>query len=103
MNKHTQGPWTVTRDGEISIREETGRRRLIAHVFALYGDVADGFRQRIDGSDDANARLIAAAPDLLAAARALLDDIDDDGPVLQFHFTLIDAIKRAVRRAEEGK
>lgn len=67
--RHTPGPWTASIDGP-------RRRPRMALVHTGAG------KQSIDctGSgpsfdvDAANARLIAAAPDLLAALKALLDD-----------------------------
>ena len=57
--QHTPGPWDVY-GGEIG----TAPDATLAVVCALSGN--DG-----DNEEDANARLIAAAPDLLAALEAL--------------------------------
>jgi hypothetical protein len=69
-SEHTSGPWEKI-DGLInympwSIRGPGARGGFlsIAHI-----DEVDGFH----GSSEANARLIAAAPDLLEALRRLLD------------------------------
>jgi hypothetical protein len=56
--KHTPGPWWLA--GKSQVRYGAGNRA---------GWVATVARQ----NRDANARLIAAAPDLLAALRAVLD------------------------------
>ena len=62
--KHTPGPWTVTADGAgwyIECAPERGHS--VAYIMAEIGE------EDPDTSDDekeANARLIAAAPDLLA-------------------------------------
>lgn len=56
--KHTPGPWTATERGEF-VNAPNGRD--ICHIYG----------QRTLGEDKANARLIAAAPDLLAALQAL--------------------------------
>ena len=64
MGKHTPGPWKVTEDARVfseSAREwnRTFNANTPAFIAACSGNAA-------------NARLIAAAPDLLAAAEALL-------------------------------
>ena len=68
--KHTPGPWTVTADGagwHIECAPERGHS--VAYIMAEIGE------EDPDTSDDekeANARLIAAAPELLAALIDLL-------------------------------
>ena len=64
-NKHTPGPWAATKNGNITSAD---RKVLIA---TLSG---------INDEDESNARLIAAAPDLLEALQACLlrDDIASD-------------------------
>ena len=64
--QHTPGPWTVVRN------DNTKRARTF-----ITGEttVACLVRQGLP-SDEANARLIAAAPDLLAALEALLATAD---------------------------
>ena len=61
MSKHTPGPWHVDEHNDVSSKE----RHVATPSF--YGD----------DSDDANANLIAAAPDLLAALLAF--DVSEDG------------------------
>ena len=60
MNKHTLGPWSV----EGSALVVSSENRLIA--------------QALDTNIRANARLIAAAPQLLAALESLVLDADCD-------------------------
>lgn len=59
------GPWeTPGTDGPdrvVSFRDRTGKRRTLAHVHG-----------RTNAERDANARLIAVAPDMLAALEAWL-------------------------------
>lgn len=67
MNKHTPGPWTANKTGYGSIWiggneiDDTGFQTEIGSICTEYGDMSK-----------ANARLIAAAPDLLAALRRLM-------------------------------
>ena len=64
MNKHTPGPWTIA-DGE------SRRVYLINH-----GRDAVGETVYTETRNPADARLIAAAPDLLAALKGILREHD---------------------------
>ena len=59
MTKHTQGPWTIGKQDHDVIMIDTANGTAICDV---YGDSVD---------QPANARLIAAAPDLLEALETL--------------------------------
>ena len=70
MSEHTPGPWTQKLIGESASRD--------GHVWVYSGDDEGGrMVARISGYDDeqiiANARLIAAAPELLEALKGLRD------------------------------
>ena len=64
---HTPGPWHYKKDGfRISIGNQSTRHDYLAHNYTV---------STIDGNSlqsEANARLIAAAPDLLEAAKEAL-------------------------------
>ena len=60
--QHTPGPWNVT---GLYVRERDGG--LVASIIDLWHD-----QKTPKAEMDANARLIAAAPDLLAALKELL-------------------------------
>lgn len=68
MSKHTSGPWKPVCD----------RRRVTPWVIESYAaHIADvqrcvSYGKEIDGEAEANARLIAAAPDLAEAVEALM-------------------------------
>lgn len=69
MSKHTPGPWNIRRaqfpvDGEYDYAIYSDVDRVLAEVFGRAG-------QNIFPPAEANARLIAAAPDLLAAAKLI--------------------------------
>jgi|SRR5689334_19242645 len=67
--KHTPGPWRVVereRDDNAAYSIESESGIIVANVISGLGLETEA----------ANARLIAAAPDLLAALHALLDRID---------------------------
>ena len=90
--QHTPGPWAVNPVGAVvdSFRA-TGE---IVPVCALLWptDV------RSEDETEANARLIAAAPDLLAALKALVDVIDLHYP--RDHFTVLTSARAAIAKAE---
>lgn len=60
---HTQGPWSYIGNGDVVAKSDKycGGEKDIASVFLTVND-----------EDEANARLIAAAPDLLAALNTWL-------------------------------
>lgn len=63
MNQHTPGPWHVIAD-EQSINVASGPQGVLEYVSTA------GARGRTLAEAQANARLIAAAPDLLKGAQA---------------------------------
>lgn len=75
---HTPGPWKsvhipagyATGDGQIEIQGGEDRLTLVAHI-PTERDAPRGMRQR-----KANARLIAAAPQLLEALKACVRKLD---------------------------
>ena len=72
---HTKGPWHIGQgNGEGSIFCESGRTRLESGETTLY-PVCDIVRGWDEAEDEANAHLIAAAPDLLAAARLANEEL----------------------------
>jgi len=63
MSKHTPGPWFATQNGSAFNLNSPDRA---SHFAILLGMLSNS-----DGELDANARLIAAAPELLEALKAL--------------------------------
>lgn len=82
---HTPGPWTV-------------RLSELFDGHYIVSEVED--RSPDEDEDYANARLIAAAPDLLAAAKFAADALDDHvgDAVRRSVYTLLDAIAKAEGR-----
>jgi hypothetical protein len=71
MNKHTPGPWNCNR------ASAAGREIIVSEVSPV--DVAVlSHRDKSQSEINANARLIAAAPDLLEALSRLIEI--EDGP-----------------------
>lgn len=65
MNKHTPGPWFIRGPwGETGFHVASGKKGMCFHVAGCEGRPGD--------ENNANARLIAAAPDLLAACKYTL-------------------------------
>lgn len=80
--KHTPGPWAVEDPigGELSIVEAskpTHEWKFIAAIYLRQGNDPDEFPHAVS---KANARLIAAAPDLLAALHKIVSDGDYTAP-----------------------
>lgn len=73
MSTHTPGPWQTGAavrsrrlDPDTSIEVQDARGQMVAVLYANNRDSFDG------AEDNANARLIAAAPELLIALRVLI-------------------------------
>jgi len=96
MNKHTQGPWTVSNETDISGIENDPENGCVGPV-----DVAHVYLRTVQGRTEANARLIAAAPDLLAALQGLLRGIFD-GPDDADAATLVAKARAAIAKATGG-
>ena len=79
-DRHTQGPWHVGMESDWSI--DTDGENSFVHIGPNYGDpvaiavVGSAWDQ--DDELEANARLIAAAPDLLEALRLALPYVRND-------------------------
>lgn len=67
---HTAGPWTVFEPGARYPGIEAERTKQSIVIFGIFANDDCGVRGRTPEETLANARLIAAAPDLLAALRA---------------------------------
>jgi hypothetical protein len=93
---HTPGPWVVD-DGRKLKRKKLRSELLmvVAEKGGMPGIIVN--QGVVTATDEANARLIAAAPELLEAALVALDAItrgtpDDTGPVID---KLTAALKKA--------
>lgn len=90
--KHTPGPWTVDTNGggrfSNSIAAKVVASGLIADVSDWWYDV---------GQAEANAHLIAAAPDLLEALVELLPLADDE--VSHTYDNVLDIARAAIAKA----
>ena len=68
MSKHTPGPWTISDRDSVGDNIFGPNNERIANTYGLFEE-----------KWAANARLIAAAPDLLAACKAAMDFMDEKG------------------------
>ena len=100
--KHTPGPWYALRgQRNISIRYKTGDRLLpMVNVASVRGKFPTDCPY---GSSEANARLIAAAPELLEAAKLVLAwyESEDDHSKADFYerMEMCRASEMAIRAA----
>jgi hypothetical protein len=81
MTKHTPGPWINKHwnsNGHIEITADAwqsdGPLERMVRLYARYSE-ADGFTSESISEAHANAQLIAAAPDLLAACQAVMQSV----------------------------
>jgi len=91
MMKYTPGPWKAD----------------ICEVLGLHHAICECDGSGYHEEDKANARLIAAAPDMLEAAKLALTELDRIGSDIGFEperyqerIHALDALSRAVRKAE---
>ncbi|MGP5757726.1 hypothetical protein [Pseudomonas aeruginosa] len=97
MSKHTPGPWHVGGPNKCTIYDKHGQR--LANSFE--GVMAT---QRTDSECEANARLIAAAPELLEALKGMLEVYggqynDDCLPKSSSELDLIQQARAAIAKA----
>ncbi len=78
VTQHTPGPWHIARHASTLIEAESGR-----HVATSGGYSTNADNGEHHDENDANARLIAAAPDLLA----MLEEIESKESHLFGHYT----------------
>lgn len=92
MSKHTPGPWTFKRGARDDFHLPQLQRKDLTTAIVD----AKGFYVAEIGLDrfNANARLIAAAPDLLEAAKAVLDvSLKDDATHIERQYALHELAK----------
>jgi hypothetical protein len=104
MTKHTPGPWHVS--------NETGKPPIVYAADGYAVGNATVFHRKHGGIDtsDANARLMAAAPDLLAELKQAAVELEEAANVLEPSLPALASIyrvaadkKRAAIAKAEGK
>ncbi len=83
MTKHTKGPWRVKHSTTFSNPEETlygGKKEIVEYAWVGVGQIGNEtpILSRNLAENEANAQLIAAAPELLEACKAALEVVTDD-------------------------
>jgi hypothetical protein len=97
VGDHTPGPWTLG-------KRETGGQWIDAEGETR--PIALAFRNFPTETDDANARLIAAAPNLLAALEAIVRQAEPlyaaipDSPATHSAHVLMDEARAAIAKAK---
>ena len=86
---HTPGPW-ITNGGQIETEQGVYNGGIIATV---------GIVNHQDATDIANARLIAAAPELLKAAKSIIGWLGPP-PDLALKTSACDRLRDAIAKAE---
>lgn len=103
MGKHTPGPWIAERGMVTSAAPSLPNGRTYGYGCGndFVADLNDGeYHEYADRSEeDANARLIAAAPDLYAACEQVLQASEDGGDMEDIDWGMIRA---ALARANGG-
>lgn len=97
MSGHTKGPWFVEQDGKTSIYVSPVDRQeeiAVCNVLVIDEDPDDDSGEWFNGDQTkANARLIAAAPDLLEA----LENLENDSGQIPEHAWAM--VKSAIAKA----
>lgn len=97
MAEHTPGPWSLAVSADRTpLVVAPGRSTGVAIIPFQRDEVC---RQARIEETGANARLIAAAPELLEAARAALDDLISDGHA---HYRVAEVLRAAIAKATGG-
>lgn len=105
MSAHTPGPWTAGTT-TVGALNNAGTSRFACQLHGgLERDDPKGYdrakRERTSDEElQANANLIAAAPDLLAAFEAIAPMFDNDSPLLTVYRAEIAAVQAAIAKAK---
>lgn len=94
---HTPGPWQADSEGREGWAVNYDSCAEWSHV-AVVRPNSEGSRPVDDDEAEANARMIAAAPELLAALKKLLNETDDGTQLCARH--IVDDCKAAIAKAE---
>jgi len=80
--KHTPGPWEIDKDDPLSITQIEWGGIGVAHDCAqVFRESRRAYRAQRE-VDEANARLMAAAPELLEACRAAMASLEEYAHVM---------------------
>jgi len=100
MTTHTPGPWHLSDETNPLIYSDANRGTYVAQVFAY----TDGTTGTSRPQADADARLMAAAPVLLAALRVIANSEELSGDTIVCDFATLQSVARAaIARATGGE
>ena len=106
MSKHTPGPWVVYGNGIFP----KGKSSNIATASIMNFELNHDGTQKPCKEMEANANLIAAAPDLLAALNRLVDlhlceqeGVGAGMPTAEDWYEAVEAAEAAIEKAEGGE
>ena len=98
-NPYTPGPWTI-------IADERGRSYLWREGFRIDSETGEGYvLGPFEGYSEADARLIAAAPQLLEALEWLLTFVDSTADIFPIELPepYVSRVRAAIAKAKEAK
>ena len=98
--KHTPGTWGWEEGTPTITKEWNGMKACVAQVKGADLHWHEDWRMAFVEAE-ANARLIAAAPDLLEVAAMVLETIDGGGPVVTFQEAHIAQLRAAIAKATQ--
>lgn len=87
MTTHTKGPWTI---------KESTSSAMVSVYAGGFSVACTGSAKAEDDNARANARLISAAPDLLAACEAVISELDGD----PHRYSLCNTVAAAIAKAK---
>lgn len=90
--KHTPGPWTLIKDGVANFCGVTTPKKWLLRI-QQNGEL-------LRGEQEANARLIASAPELLEACRLAKTYLEFNGGLGKMGITALKACNDAISKAE---
>jgi hypothetical protein len=97
---YTKGNWTIDYNGTIghikAVNDNTERTPTVARydIFSKFGGKIGEMRKE---EEFANAKLIAAAPEMYEALKALMKCYEEKGQLLSFN---VDIARQAINKAE---
>jgi hypothetical protein len=102
MTPHTQGPWTVAGEGFVVGGEGDAPNADFVSLTHITAPSCATNYLPVDGEREANARLMAAAPDLLSAVKKLRRVVDLGGldPVDGDYCSILEQADLAIAKAE---
>lgn len=104
-SQHTPGPWAWQRLGELCLVGQHGRRPIVLTTLQRNAQLCvrdeRGVLKPLD-PDHPDARLIAAAPDLLEAARAAVAAMRPDCVPLDEYEAAVAQLDRVIAKAQGG-